>query len=91
MADVGCAVISQTDRLTPGDRRLCALRDQTATVESVGLIAASIMSKKLAGGASVIALDVKCGDGAFFATPEEARHAADVMMSLAQPWVRIEQ
>ena len=86
--DVGCAVISQTDWLTPGDKRLCALRDQTATVQSAGLIAASIMSKKLAGGAAAIALDIKCGDGAFFATPAQARDAAELMVSLAEPWGR---
>lgn len=86
--DVGIAVISQTPRLTPGDRRLYALRDATGTVPSAGLIAASIMSKKLAGGAAAIHLDVKAGDGAFFDTPGEARAAAELMAALAAPWGR---
>jgi pyrimidine-nucleoside phosphorylase len=86
--DVGIAVISQTSRLVPGDRRLYALRDATGTVPSAGLVAASIMSKKIAGGAGAIALDVKCGHGAFFDDPAEARGAAELMASLAEPWGR---
>ena len=86
--EVGIAVTSQTSRLTPGDRRLYALRDATGTVPAAGLIAASIMSKKVAGGAGAIALDVKAGGGGFFADAPEAREAAELMASLAEPWGR---
>ncbi len=86
--EVGIAVISQTSRLTPGDRRLYALRDATGTAPAAGLIAASIMSKKIAGGAGAIALDVKAGGGGFFADEAEARAAAELMASLAEPWGR---
>jgi pyrimidine-nucleoside phosphorylase len=86
--EVGIAVISQTARLTPGDRRLYALRDATGTVSAEGLVAASVMSKKIAGGAAVIALDVKAGGGGFFPAEPEARRAAELMASLAEPWGR---
>ena len=88
VTEVGIATIAQTSRLTPGDRRLYALRDATGTVPAAGLIAASVMSRRIAGGAGAIALDVKAGDGGFFPDEDEARAAAELMASLAEPWGR---
>lgn len=83
MHQLGFAIVSATGAIAPADKRLYAIRDVTGTVESVDLITASILSKKLSAGLDALVLDVKCGSGAFMKTPQDAQTLAESLVAVA--------
>jgi pyrimidine-nucleoside phosphorylase len=85
---IGCAIVAQTARLAPADKIFYDLRDRTGTVRCTGLIASSIVSKKIAGGASAVVFDVKTGAGAFMRTVAEARELAEMLVALCERFGR---
>ena len=83
VAEVGCAIIGQTNDMAPADKKLYSVRDVTATVESIDLITSSILSKKLAAGLNSLVLDVKVGNGAFMQSHQDAKELAQSLVRVA--------